>query len=115
MGGAALTGVAHPIRLVRLPRRLVWVTRWDAPWKEPWSRTGEYLRCGGLQARQRTAVGLVDFDGLASISSPRSRVLTGRRVNAFLSDNHIDPDVAIEAFQLAFAEMSDAGVTEVRR
>jgi len=27
--------------------------------------------------------------------------LTGRRVTAFLSDNHIDPDVAIECFQLA--------------
>jgi uncharacterized protein YbcI len=27
--------------------------------------------------------------------------LTGRRVTAFLSDNHIEPDVAIEAFQLA--------------
>ncbi|MEA2254623.1 MAG: hypothetical protein QOG35_668 [Solirubrobacteraceae bacterium] len=27
--------------------------------------------------------------------------LTGRRVIAFLSDNHIDPDVAIECFQLA--------------
>jgi uncharacterized protein YbcI len=26
--------------------------------------------------------------------------LTGRTVVAFLSDNHIDPDVAIEAFQL---------------
>lgn len=26
--------------------------------------------------------------------------LTGRNVIAFLSDNHIDPDVAIEAFQL---------------
>jgi uncharacterized protein YbcI len=29
--------------------------------------------------------------------------LTGRRVIAFLSDNHIDPDVAIECFQLAAA------------
>jgi uncharacterized protein YbcI len=29
--------------------------------------------------------------------------LTGRRVTAFLSDNHIDPDVAIECFQLASA------------
>jgi uncharacterized protein YbcI len=29
------------------------------------------------------------------------RKLTGRRVTAFLSDNHIDPDVAIECFQLA--------------
>jgi uncharacterized protein YbcI len=27
--------------------------------------------------------------------------LTGRRVTAFLSDSHIDPDVAIECFQLA--------------
>jgi uncharacterized protein YbcI len=27
--------------------------------------------------------------------------LTGRSVIAFLSDNHIDPDVAIECFQLA--------------
>jgi uncharacterized protein YbcI len=27
--------------------------------------------------------------------------LTGRQVIAFLSDNHIEPDVAIEAFQLA--------------
>jgi uncharacterized protein YbcI len=27
--------------------------------------------------------------------------LTGRRVIAFLSDNHMDPDVAIECFQLA--------------
>jgi uncharacterized protein YbcI len=27
--------------------------------------------------------------------------LTGRTVIAFLSDNHIDPDVAIECFQLA--------------
>ena len=26
--------------------------------------------------------------------------LSGRRVTAFLSDNHIEPDVAIEAFQL---------------
>jgi uncharacterized protein YbcI len=26
--------------------------------------------------------------------------LTGRRVSAFLSDNHIDPDVAIEVFKL---------------
>jgi uncharacterized protein YbcI len=26
--------------------------------------------------------------------------LTGRQVTAFLSDNHIEPDVAIEAFQL---------------
>jgi uncharacterized protein YbcI len=26
--------------------------------------------------------------------------LTGRRVSAFLSDNHIDPDVAIEVFML---------------
>jgi uncharacterized protein YbcI len=26
--------------------------------------------------------------------------LTGRRVTAFLSDNHIDPDLAIECFQL---------------
>jgi hypothetical protein len=25
--------------------------------------------------------------------------LTGRKVTAFLSDNHIDPDVAIECFQ----------------
>jgi uncharacterized protein YbcI len=33
--------------------------------------------------------------------------LTGRRVTAFLSDNHIDPDVAIECFQLAPAT-SDA-------
>src|SRR4051794_35206698 len=47
MGGAVLTGAAYPIRLVRLPRRLVWVTRWHAPWKEPRSRTGEHLRCGG--------------------------------------------------------------------
>jgi uncharacterized protein YbcI len=29
------------------------------------------------------------------------QALTGRRVTAFLSDNHIDPDVAIECFQLA--------------
>jgi uncharacterized protein YbcI len=29
------------------------------------------------------------------------RKLTGRRVTAFMSDNHIDPDVAIECFQLA--------------
>ena len=27
--------------------------------------------------------------------------LTGRRVIAFMSDNHIDPDLAIECFQLA--------------
>ncbi|HEX6621948.1 MAG TPA: Na-translocating system protein MpsC family protein, partial [Solirubrobacteraceae bacterium] len=27
--------------------------------------------------------------------------LTGRRVVAFMSDNHIDPDLAIECFQLA--------------
>jgi uncharacterized protein YbcI len=27
--------------------------------------------------------------------------LTGRTVTAFLSDNHIDPDVGIECFQLA--------------
>ena len=27
--------------------------------------------------------------------------LTGRPVTAFLSDNHIDPDVAVECFQLA--------------
>jgi uncharacterized protein YbcI len=27
--------------------------------------------------------------------------LTGRSVIAFLSDNHIDPDVGIECFQLA--------------
>jgi uncharacterized protein YbcI len=27
--------------------------------------------------------------------------LTGRSVTAFLSDNHIDPDVAVECFQLA--------------
>jgi uncharacterized protein YbcI len=27
--------------------------------------------------------------------------LTGRTVTAFLSDNHIDPDVAVECFQLA--------------
>ncbi len=27
--------------------------------------------------------------------------LTGRRVQAFLSDNHIDPDVAVETFVLA--------------
>jgi uncharacterized protein YbcI len=27
--------------------------------------------------------------------------LTGRQVTAFLSDNHLEPDVAIEAFQLA--------------
>ncbi len=26
---------------------------------------------------------------------------TGRRVMAFMSDNHIDPDVAVEAFMLA--------------
>ena len=30
--------------------------------------------------------------------------LTGRKVIAFLSDNHIDPDVAIECFQLAPAD-----------
>jgi hypothetical protein len=29
--------------------------------------------------------------------------LTARRVTAFLSDNHIEPDVAIEAFHLAAA------------
>jgi uncharacterized protein YbcI len=28
------------------------------------------------------------------------QALTGRRVTAFLSDNHIDPDVAIDCFQL---------------
>jgi uncharacterized protein YbcI len=27
--------------------------------------------------------------------------LTGRQVTAFLSDNHIEPDVAVEVFQLA--------------
>jgi hypothetical protein len=27
--------------------------------------------------------------------------LTGRRVIAFMSDNHVDPDLAIECFQLA--------------
>lgn len=27
--------------------------------------------------------------------------LTGRRVTAFMSDNHLDPDLAIECFQLA--------------
>jgi uncharacterized protein YbcI len=27
--------------------------------------------------------------------------LAGRRVTAFLSDNHIDPDIAVEAFRLA--------------
>jgi uncharacterized protein YbcI len=33
--------------------------------------------------------------------------LTQRRVTAFLSDNHLEPDVAIEAFQLAPAEATD--------
>jgi uncharacterized protein YbcI len=37
--------------------------------------------------------------------------LTERRVTAFLSDNHIEPDVAIEAFQL---EGSDEGCGESR-
>jgi uncharacterized protein YbcI len=27
--------------------------------------------------------------------------ITGRKVDGFLSDNHIDPDVAVEAFRLA--------------
>ena len=34
--------------------------------------------------------------------------LTGRRVTAFLSDNHIDPDVAIECFQLARSDEDGA-------
>lgn len=33
--------------------------------------------------------------------------LTQRRVIAFLSDNHLEPDVAIEAFQLAPAEAAE--------
>ena len=30
--------------------------------------------------------------------------LTGRRVIAFLSDNHLEPDIAIEAFKLTPAD-----------
>ena len=37
----------------------------------------------------------------ATSSSREIEALTGRPVIAFLSDNHIDPDVAIECFQLA--------------
>jgi uncharacterized protein YbcI len=34
--------------------------------------------------------------------------ITGRTVDAFLSDNHIDPDIAIETFVLAPLEPGDA-------
>jgi hypothetical protein len=34
--------------------------------------------------------------------------LAGRKVFAFLSDNHIDPDVAVESFVLAPEDERDA-------
>ena len=38
---------------------------------------------------------------------PEIEALTGRSVIAFLSDNHIDPDVAVECFQLASRDGGD--------
>ena len=35
-----------------------------------------------------------------SLHAAISAAITGRPVTAFLSDNHIDPDVGIECFQL---------------
>jgi uncharacterized protein YbcI len=40
-------------------------------------------------------------DAMRSELVAEVEALTQRRVTAFLSDNHIEPDVAIEAFQLA--------------
>ncbi len=42
--------------------------------------------------------------------------LTGRRVVAFMSDNHIDPDVAVEVFLLeSIAEPVDGDASDVAR
>jgi uncharacterized protein YbcI len=40
--------------------------------------------------------------------SQKIEVLTGRRVIGFMSDNHIDPDLAVEVFVLA--PLADSGV-----
>jgi uncharacterized protein YbcI len=37
--------------------------------------------------------------------------ITGRKVIAFLSDNHIDPDIAVESFVLEPHQAADAGAT----
>ena len=42
--------------------------------------------------------------------------LTGRRVTAFMSDNHIEPDVAVEVFLLeSIAEAADAAASVAAR
>jgi uncharacterized protein YbcI len=53
---------------------------------------------------RRTYQGLMQADVIRAVEE-----LTGRRVLAFFSDNHVDPDMAIEAVVLEPLESSDNG------
>ena len=45
--------------------------------------------------------------------SQKIELLTGRKVIGFMSDNHIDPDIAVEVFILEPVGPIDAGVARV--
>jgi uncharacterized protein YbcI len=54
-------------------------------------------------------------DTMRSEMSDSVEALTGRKVVAFMSANHIDPDLAVEVFMLDSAIVGDPEVSDGRR